>query len=80
MSLSNFDFKFHTKINFIEGVTLQVQGKPNLQARILDGNTRVANGVIHVLDRPLMQYVNPDITNVLDKYSTSQSSGTQSFR
>ena len=66
---------------FFKGVFLQVQGKTNIQARIVDGNSRVANGVLHVVDRPLIQYINPDITNVLDKYASAQAgTGSPSFR
>jgi hypothetical protein len=64
-----------------KGVVLHVQGKTSIQARIIDGNSRVANGVLHVVDRPLIQYINPDITNVLDKYANAQAgTGSPSFR
>jgi hypothetical protein len=46
---------------------------PTVQTRIIDGNIRVANGAVHIVDRPLMQYLNPDISAVLDKYSTTSS-------
>ena len=52
----------------------------NVQTRIIDGNIGVANGAIHVVDRPLMQYINPDITTVLDKYSSSNANGLPSIR
>ena len=53
---------------------------PSVQTRIIDGNIGVANGALHIVDRPLVQYINPDISAVLDKYSTSNSNGLPSIR
>ena len=61
-------------------VSFQVQNMPSVQTRIVNGNYRVANGVVHIVDKPLMQYVNPDITVVLDKYTSSNTNGLPSIR
>jgi hypothetical protein len=47
---------------------------------IVDGNIGVVNGAIHVVNKPLFKYINPDITIALDKYTSSNANGLPSIR
>jgi hypothetical protein len=60
-------------------VTLSPVQNPSIVSRITYGNTRVMNGVVHVVDKPLAYLANYDITSILDKYATINSPGIRPF-
>lgn len=50
-----------------------------IKTSIKSGNSRVSNGVIHIVDKPLTQISSSDITVILDKYSSQNSPDTPAF-
>ncbi len=61
-------------------VSLTLQRNPQIVGSIINGNDRVSNGVIHVVDTLLFPYQSSDITTVLDRYSALNTPGTPAFR
>ncbi len=57
-----------------------MQNNPSIMTEIVDGNIGVVNGAIHVVNKPLFKYINPDITIALDKYTSSNAKGLPSIR
>lgn len=60
-------------------VSLALQRNPQIVGSITNGNDRVSNGVIHVVDTLLFPYQSSDITTVLDRYSALNTPGTPAF-
>lgn len=56
-------------------VRLQVASASGVVATIVDGNDRVSNGVIHIINKPLLQDGNVDINAILN----SNNPGTPAF-
>lgn len=54
-------------------VILSLQTNPTLSTRIINGNNRVSNGVVHIVDRVLVPFIQQDINFLLDKLAQSQS-------
>jgi hypothetical protein len=54
-------------------VILSVQSNPSLSTRIINGNHRVSNGVVHIVDRVLVPFILQDINFLLDKLAQTQS-------
>ena len=46
-------------------VSLQAQANPSIRTTIVNGNDRVSNGVVHIVDKPLVLAGNVDITAIL---------------
>jgi hypothetical protein len=61
-------------------VTLKFSSNPAIRTTVVNGNSRVSNGVIHIVDKPLSLIASSDITTILDKYSTLNSPGSPAFR
>ena len=60
-------------------MVLSLQSNPQVSASIINGNARVSNGVIHVVDALLFPYASSDITAILDKYSNMNSAESPAF-
>ena len=55
-------------------------GRPSLKAEIVKGDIRSSNGVIHTIDNVLVEYLNPNIIDVLDKYTSANIAGAPAVR
>jgi hypothetical protein len=53
---------------------------PSIRTNIVNGDARVSNGVIHIVDQLLTQTVSADITSLLDRYSNANAPGSPAFR
>jgi hypothetical protein len=56
-----------------------VVSNPAIRTTIVNGNSRVSNGVIHIVDKPITQLSTSDITVILDKYSNVNNAGSPAF-
>lgn len=50
-----------------------------IRTTIVNGNSRVSNGVIHIVDRALTDVSSSDITSLLDKFSTQNTANSPAF-
>jgi uncharacterized surface protein with fasciclin (FAS1) repeats len=60
-------------------VTLQAQNNAALRTRVVSGNSRVSNGVVHVVDRALTTAQAADITTLLERYSAQSMPNQPAF-
>ncbi|CAF0733711.1 unnamed protein product [Brachionus calyciflorus] len=60
-------------------ITLQLANNPSIRTSITKGNSRVSNGVVHVVDRALSSVSSSDITSLLEKYSAANMPNQPAF-
>ena len=51
-----------------------------IRTTILNGNDRVSNGVIHIVDRAITSLESTDITSMIEKYSRVNTPGSPAFK
>lgn len=62
---------------FPKGVSLSVSQNAAIQASIINADTRVSNGVVHVIDRVLTTSMPNDITSLLSIGTNTMGGATQ---
>ena len=51
-----------------------------IRATIINGNDKVSNGVIHIIDRAITSLESNDITTMIEKLSRYDNPGSPAFR
>lgn len=54
-----------------KGLTFSSSQTPSIRARVVNGNNRVSNGAIHVINRVLTDVLPTDVSSLLNMYPTS---------
>lgn len=65
-------FKIYLNQFKLSEVTLQVSQVQSIKTTIVSGNSRVSNGVIHIVDKQISHITANDITSLLDRYANNQ--------
>ena len=60
-------------------VSLHLSSNPSIRTSVINGNSRVSNGVIHIVDRALTAVSSSDITGLLERYSSQNMPNQPAF-
>ncbi|RNA17339.1 adhesin [Brachionus plicatilis] len=83
-STMNADFMLNAKVaqdatGTMNRVSLHLSGNEAVRTRIVNGNSRVSNGVVHIVDRVLSLTGVMDITAFLERYSAQNMPNQPAF-
>lgn len=83
-STMNPNFKLTAKVvqdstGSMNQVTLHLSGNEAIRTKIVNGNSRVSNGVVHIVDRALTTASVSDITILLERYSSQNMPNQPAF-